>query len=82
MWISKRDYNELVNSKNFWEKAYEERVNNSMALLLEVGDKLKLMDSIELENSELKEQVEEYKKKYADELQRRLELIKLLESTP
>ena len=80
MWISRSDYNELVSSKNFWEKAYEDRVINTQAVLTAIDKKLKLMDEVKLQNSKLKLQVEEFKQKYADEVQKRLELIKFLEN--
>jgi hypothetical protein len=82
MWISRCEYNELVRSKNFWEKAYEDRVITTQALLTTTGEKLRLMDEVKLQNSKLKLQVEEFKQKYADEVQKRLELIKFLENTP
>lgn len=82
MWISKKEYNSLVSSRDFWEKAYDNMQTNRLALLAEAGDKIKLMDIIQSENSVLREQVEEYKQKYADEVQKRLELVKLIENTP
>ena len=82
MWISRKEYNHLVSSKEFWEKEYDNICTNRMALLTELSDRLDLMDSIQSENSILREQAEEYKQKYADEVQKRLELIKLLENTP
>ena len=75
MWISKERYNQLINI----EQCNEARVNNLKFLLTEAVNRANIL-SQELAKS--LSTAEEYKQKYADEVNKRLELIKLLEDTP
>lgn len=79
MWISRKDYDELLSSKFFWEKAYNDRLGHVNELLVEANIKIQNMNLLRTENVKLKEQVEEYKQKYADEVNKRLELIEYYE---
>ena len=77
MWVLKDQYNELLQSRDFWKKEYGcvcDVINN---LQLEIINLTKQVKSLKDANEEL----QDYKQKYADEVQKRLELIKLLENT-
>ena len=75
MWISKERYNQLINI----EQVNEARVNTLRLLLDKEVNRANIL-SQELVKS--LSTAEEYKQKYADEVNKRLELIKLLEDTP
>ena len=75
MWISRKDYNELVQSRDI-------AVKRRIELLHDYDRELILNYKLQSENDRLTEEVKEYKQKYADEVQKRLELVKLLENTP
>ena len=89
MWISKKEYNGLKTTAEFWEKEYYKMSERKNDTLKAIGDCLKATD---MTIKDLKDEVEslkhtqkelqEYKQKYADEVQKRLELVKLLENTP
>ena len=81
MWISKKDYNELVRSRDFWRDEYNQAATHRLALLHDYDCALSSNNTLRSDNEKLLEQVEEYKQKYADEVQKRLELVKLLENT-
>ena len=72
MWISKKEYNHLVNI----EQHYQEHVNHRSYLFIEAVDRIKILTA-ELER--YKSEAEEYKQKYADEVNKRLELIEYYE---
>ena len=82
MWISKKKYDDLVQSRDFWQKAHDEATTHRLALLHDLDRALTSNDVLQTDNQKLLEQVEVYKQKYADEVQKRLELVKLLENTP
>ena len=81
MLIRKDEYKKLVESRDFWIDAYDAAVNHRMALLHDLDCALTDKNVLKSENRKLREQVGEYKQKYADEVQKRLELVKLLENT-
>lgn len=72
MWISKKEYKYLINI----ERHYQEHVNHRSELFIEAVDRIQTLTE-ELER--YKSEAEEYKQKYADEVQKRLELIELYE---
>jgi len=88
MWIFKDQYNQLQRQATFWRDEYhalserkqkaittlEDCLMDSQRTIDDLMDRIKLLES---ENKDLKE----YKQKYADEVQKRLELVKLLENT-
>ncbi len=82
MWIRKKDYGALVQSRDFWRDEYDQAATHRLALLHDYDCALTSNGALKSENTELKNQIEEYKQKYADEVQKRLELVKLLENTP
>ena len=66
MWISRAEYNAL----KALNKEYHSQYIDSLCWQIE---------QLRKEKSKLKEQCEEYKQKYANEVQKRLELIELYE---
>lgn len=72
MWISKKEYDRLVNI----DKHYEWQVNRRSIMFTEAVDRMRILSE---ELQRYKSELEEYKQKYADEVQKRLELVKLLE---
>lgn len=88
MWISKEEYNRLKNGAEFWEKEYDTMNRRKHEAIKALGDCLKdsqiTIDDLKNQIESLKsveEELQKYKQKYADEVQKRLELIKLLENT-
>ena len=81
MWIRKKDYNELIMSRDFWRDECDRASTHRLSLLRDYDCVLTSNDKLRSENYNLQEQVKEYKQKYADEVQKRLELVKLLENT-
>ena len=67
MWISRDEYNRL--------KAFEKKRDDHINSLYWQ------MDQLRNERLEYMTECAEYKKKYTDEVQKRLELVKLLENT-
>ena len=82
MWINKIEYEELLRSRNHWHELYNQSICIRDVLTTRCDHEITLNKELCLENAELKNQIEEYKQKYADEIQKRLELVKLLENTP
>ena len=80
MWIWKDEYNKLVSSRDFWRDEYDRCSMHRLALLRDYDCVLSSNNRLKSDNEKLLEQVEEYKQKYADEVQKRLELVKLLEN--
>ena len=78
MWVWKDVYNKLQQSCEFWKKEYSYLCDGVNDLQLEIINLTKQVASLKAANEEL----QEYKQKYADEVQKRLELVKLLENTP
>lgn len=88
MWISNTEYNLLKTAAEFWESEYHKmsKLKNDIIDAVERDRK-----AVDITIKELKDQVaslehtqkelQEYKQKYADEVQKRLEIIKLLENT-
>lgn len=77
MWVWRDTYNNLQSSCEFWKNEYSSLYDRYRRSMLNY-DKLKdEIASLKTENEELKE----YKQKYADEFQKRLELVKLIEDT-
>ncbi len=74
--VSKKKYDEAIKSRDFWENQYSCEVKKQLGR----GYIYKRFDEIVSENKELKEQIFEYKQKYADEVQKRLELAKLIDT--
>ena len=68
MWISRNEYENLNENIKCLGGYYTHKIN-----LLK--DKIKSLEFYEQE-------AKEYKQKYVDEVQKRLELVKLLENTP
>ena len=88
MWVWRDRYNKLQSSCEFWKNEYASLYDSKVELMRNYSNILDglytyieiLKDeiaSLKAENEELKE----YKQKYADEVQKRLELVKLLENT-
>lgn len=78
MWISKNEYENLQANIKCLEGRYSTQRDINKALI-------ENLDICHAEIDQLKSQkatLEEYKQKYADEVQKRLELVKLLENTP
>ena len=80
MWICKNDYNELVHSRDFWRDEYNRSATHRLSLLDDLDRALNANNELKSDNRKLLVQAETYKQKYADEVQKRLELIKLLEN--
>lgn len=72
MWISKKEYNRLVDI----DRHYEEHVSRRSILFIESIDRIKILSE---ELTWCKSELEKYKQKYADEVNKRLELIALYE---
>ena len=81
MWIWKDEYNKLMQSRDFWKDEYYKAADHRLALVHDLDCALSSNNTLRSDNEKLREQVEEYKQKYADEVQKRLELVKLLENT-
>ena len=79
MWISKLEYEELVKSRNHWKEYYDHEVACRHSLLTNYNSAFALNDKLNSENIDLKNKLEEYKQKYADEVNKRLELIQYYE---
>jgi outer membrane protein TolC len=89
MWISKKEYERLKTGAEFWEKEYDTINERKLTAIKALGDCLKdaqtTIDNLKSQVESLKsaqEELQKYKQKYADEVQKRLELVKLLENTP
>lgn len=85
MWISRDKYENLKVDVDFWRVRYDTQ-NDLTKELLKIADEhcstiCKLQDQIK-QLEVYKSEAQEYKQKYADEVQKRLELVKLLENTP
>lgn len=85
MWISKKEYNNLKAKADFWEAEYCAMSESKNTVLQVMGDCIKGRDIIIKDlrgKTQLLErtqkELQEYQQKYADEVQKRLELIKLL----
>ena len=78
MWISKEKYNEFIKYEVFY-LTNKGRVRDC-GICKRVDDgNLKTIVELKLENENLKEKLVECEKKYVDEFQKRLELVKLVE---
>lgn len=82
MWVKREEYEELVKYKQDntadWIH-YRTQIDHLTAMYWSEQEKNKeLTDKCEYHKS----LCEEYKQKYADEVQKRLELVKLLKNTP
>ena len=87
MWIWKDQYNQLIRSGEFWsneyhtlqerkrisDRRYDDALANKQKTINDLMEQLELLKSTQ-------EELQEYKQKYADEVQKRLELVKLLEN--
>ena len=96
MWISRAEYENLKANIKCLEARYTEQLKITDRILDERKDRsieisvlrrqieeLEAYKQKQIEEIEVcKQEVEEYKQKYADEVQKRLELVKLLENTP
>ena len=89
MWVWKDEYNKLRASRDFWEEQYKnlsDRREKKVKELFDcLGEKQGLIDDLIEQIKSLQHaqtELQEYKQKYADEVQKRLELVKLLENTP
>ena len=87
MWIKKKEYKRLKTNAEFWEKEYnaisERKVATIEALVNSLKDAGITIDNLNKQVESLKaveEELQEYKQKYIDEVQKRLELAKLLEN--
>ena len=80
MWISKKDYDALVRSRDFWRDEYDKVAEHRLVLLRDYDCALTSNNSLRSDNEKLVEEIENYKQKYVDEVQKRLELIKLIET--
>ena len=78
MWIWKDQYNQLQRLCSFWKDEYRNLHDSTNDLQLTVTNLTEQVASLKAANEEL----QEYKQKYADEVQKRIELIKLIENTP
>lgn len=78
MWISKEKYNEFMDYKVFYLKNKGRVFDCGICERVDEGN-LKTILKLKLENENLKEKLVECEKKYADEFQKRLELVKLVE---
>ena len=87
MWIKKKEYKRLKTNAEFWEKEYnaisERKAVTIEALVNSLKDAGITIDNLNKQVESLKaveEELQEYKQKYVDEVQKRLELAKLLEN--
>ena len=82
MWIKKTEYKFLVQSRDSLMKQLEscQCATNMIQRKMNALDKLYKETKAEADLN--KNLLEEYKQKYADEVQKRLELIKLYEENP
>lgn len=85
MWISRDEYDSLKEKCDCMEGRYlsQKEVTNELiqslnAQYYEVYNLKEQLKQMEV----YKQESEEYKLKYADEVQKRLELVKLIENTP
>ena len=78
MWISKEKYNEFMEYKVFYLTNKRRVFDCGICKRVDDGN-LKTILELKIENENLKEELNEYKQKYADEFQKRLELAKLVE---
>lgn len=88
MWVWRDTYNKLQSSCEFWKNEYASLYDSKVKLMRNynnlLGDLYKSTKVLQDEIASLKaenEELKEYKQKYADEVQKRLELVKLLEDT-
>lgn len=72
MWISKKEYKHLKNIENH----YEEHVSRRTKLFEEAVDRIQFLTT---ELDYYQSEAEKYKQKYADEVNKRLELIEYYE---
>ena len=70
---------DLKKEVEFWQKCYEEESRTKNHLMIDIGRTNKDYAELVSESKKNKEQVLEYKQKYADEVQKRLYLIKQIE---
>ena len=85
MWISRAEYENLKANIKCLEARYTEQLKITDRILDERKDRSIEISVLRRQIKELEaynQEVEEYKQKYADEVQKRLELVKLLENTP
>ena len=75
MWVNREEYENLVKYKRDNMNEWTSYHNQIASLQNQLNTVCKMY-------AEMKAQSEEYKQKYADEVQKRLELVKLLENTP
>lgn len=80
MRIDKKKYDELLRTYEVLQGKYDRSNEYNMHLLHELDYALTSNDELKSDNLKLLEQVTIYKKKYADEVQKRLELVKLIEN--
>lgn len=80
MRIDKKKYDELLRTYEVLQGKYDQSNGYNLRLLHELDYALTSNDELKSDNLKLLEQVTIYKKKYADEVQKRLELVKLIEN--
>lgn len=87
MWISRDEYEKLKINADFWKAEYDNATKNNRILSARfsecLSDSQRTIDDLQDQIKQLevyKFEAEEYKQKYADEVQKRLELVKLLEN--
>lgn len=78
MWISKEKYNEFIKYEVFYLTNKRRVLDCGICERVDNGN-LKTILELKIENENLKEKLIECEKKYADEFQKRLELVKLVE---
>lgn len=80
-WLKTQDkqIEELRKEVEFWQESYKSASENEFRLMEDFGRTNKDYAELVSENKKLKEQILEYKQKYADEVQKRLYLTKQLE---
>ena len=78
MRIDKKKYDELLRTYEVLQGKYDQSNEYNLRLLHELDYALTSNDELKSDNLKLLEQVTIYKKKYADEVQKRLELVKLI----
>lgn len=71
---------DLKKDVEFWQREYNEMCERKNRILNDYGESCRRYAELVSEKERLKEYAENYKQKYADELQKRLKLAKLIDT--
>ena len=82
MWVNREEHEALVKYKRDNMSEWSSYRNQIASLQDQLRIACKMYEEMKAQADLYKESSAEYKQKYADEVQKRLELVKLLENTP